>query len=48
MQTQSPPKHDEHRDGDADGLGCVRGLMWATPCGIITWAIILYFIFGRG
>lgn len=45
MQTDSPVKND-HTDGDADGLGCARGLMWATPCGIACWALILWFIFG--
>lgn len=45
MHDQFPIKRNEHEDGDADGLGCFRGLMWATPCGILMWAIILFFIF---
>lgn len=46
MQESNPIKHNEHEGGDYDGLGCFRGLMWATPCGLICWAVILYFIFG--
>ena len=25
-------------EGDEDGLGCARGLMWAVPLGILLWA----------
>lgn len=46
MQTQNPTKTDTHENGDSDGLGCARGLMWATPVGFACWVLILWFIFG--
>ena len=29
-------------EGDEDGLGCVRGLMWAVPLGILLWAVLSF------
>ena len=28
-------------EGDEDGLGCARGLMWAGPLGILLWAVLI-------
>lgn len=28
-------------EGDEDGLGCARGLMWAVPLGILLWAVLI-------
>lgn len=29
------------QEGEDDGLGCVRGLMWAVPLGILLWAAVV-------
>ena len=29
------------QEGDDDGLGCARGLMWAVPLGILLWAAVV-------
>ena len=46
MQTQTPIKNNPHEDGDFDGLGCARGIIWATPVGFACWVLILWLIFG--
>ena len=28
-------------EGDEDGLGCARGLMWAVPLGILLWVVLI-------
>ena len=28
-------------EGDEDGLGCARGLMWAVPPGILLWVVLI-------
>ncbi|ALH23503.1 hypothetical protein AVV49_gp42 [Pseudomonas phage PaMx74] len=29
------------QEGEDDGLGCARGLMWAVPLGILLWAVVV-------
>jgi hypothetical protein len=29
------------QEGEDDGLGCVRGLMWAVPLGVLLWAAVV-------
>lgn len=29
------------QEGEDDGLGCARGLMWAVPLGILLWAAVV-------
>lgn len=29
------------QEGEDDGLGCVRGLTWAVPLGILLWAAVV-------
>lgn len=29
------------KEGQDDGLGCARGLMWAVPAGVLIWAAII-------
>ena len=28
-------------EGDEDGLGCARGLMWVVPLGILLWVVLI-------
>lgn len=28
------------QEGEDDGLGCARSLMWAVPLGILLWAVV--------
>ena len=28
-------------EGDEDGFGCARGLMWAVSLGILLWAVLI-------
>lgn len=40
LESQRIADHDEHLDGDADGLGAARGLMWAGGISLVIFGLI--------
>lgn len=45
MCKDGPIGYDSHLNGDYDGLGCFRGIMWCLPPAIVLWVTFLVTIF---